>query len=203
MRNISKVLSGRGFIAKLCLLFFFFSSSVGFAQSIQFSKDSIPVIDGEVVFFVKFEYELDKKEFSKRTYSYLNEKLDPYSGAFLVNNEDSTVCRITDYLEISSNPISVFGMYITYYLQLTYKEGVCTMIIRNISFMEKGHFEAQEESKRKLNMPEYSGKDIMIDKNYTRLMVRDASGKATEATIARINEIIKNLDLSFMRKNNS
>jgi len=49
-------------------------------------------------------------------------------------------------------------------------------------------------------MPEYSGKDIMIDKNYSRLMMRDASEKITEATIERINEIIKSLDLIFMRE---
>ena len=66
--------------------------------------------------------------------------------------------------------------------------------------MEKGYFEAQEKSQRKLNMPEYSGKDIMIDKNYSRLLMRDASDKITEATVERINEIIKSLDLIFMRE---
>lgn len=200
MRNISKFLSRRGFIAKLCFFFIFFPSSMGFAQSIQFSKDSIPVVDGEVVFLAKFEYELNKNEFFRRTYSYLNDKLDPYTGAFLINNEDSTICLITDYLEISSNPIAVFGMYITYNMHLTYNEGNCTMAISNISYMEKGYFESQEKSKRKLNMPKYSGKDIMVDKNYTRLMTQNASGKITEATVERVNEIIKNLDLSFMRK---
>jgi len=74
------------------------------------------------------------------------------------------------------------------------------MIIRDISYMEKGYFETQEKSQRKLNMPKYSGKDIMIDKNYSRLMMRNASGKITEATVERINEIIKNFDLTFMRK---
>lgn len=200
MHNISKVLAGKGLIAKLCFLFLIFSSTMGFAQSVQFSNDSIPVVDGEVTFFVKFEYEIKKEEFFRRTYSYLNDKLNPYSGAFLINNEDSTVCLITDYLEISANPINVFGMYITYNLHLIYTDGDCSMIIKNISYMEKGYFEAQEESQRKLNMPEYSGRDIMIDKNYSRLMNRNASKKITDATLERINEIIKNLDLSFMRK---
>ena len=59
---------------------------MGFAQSVQFSKDSIPVIDGEVAFRVKFEYELDKGAFFRRAFSYLNDKLNPYSGAFLINN---------------------------------------------------------------------------------------------------------------------
>jgi hypothetical protein len=200
MRNIYMALFGRGFIATPCLLFILLFSSMSFAQPVQFSKDSIPVIDGEVVFAVKFDYELSKEEFFRRSYSYLNDQLNPYSGVFLINNEDSTVCRITDYLEISSNPIAVFGMYMTYNMNLTYKDGNCTMFLRNISYMEKGYFEAQEKSQRKLNMPEYSGKDIMIDKNYSRLLMRDASDKITEATVERINEIIKSLDLIFMRE---
>lgn len=65
--------------------------------------------------------------------------------------------------------------------------------------MEKGYFEAQEKSDRKLNMPEYSGKDIMILKKFTPLMIRGASDKITEATIDRINEMIKNLDFSHMK----
>ena len=199
MRNISRIISGRGLIAKLCLLFIFFSSSTGYAQSVKFSGDSIPLVDEEVVFTVTFEYELNKKEFFRRTFSYLNDKMNPYSGMFLKNNEDSTVCLITDYLEIDFNPISVFGMYMTYNLYMLYRDGNCTMIIRNISYMEKGYFETQEESQRKLNMPEYSGKDILIDKNYSRLMIRNASGKITEATVERINEIINNFDSSFRR----
>lgn len=173
---------------------------MGFAQSVQFSKDSIPVIDGEVAFRVKFEYELDKVAFFRRAYSYLNDKLNPYSGAFLINNKDSTVCLITDYLEISSNPINIFGMYITYNLHLIYKDGDCFMIIRNISYMEKGYFEAQEVSQRKLNMPKYSGREIVIDKNYASMMNRNASDKVTGATVERINEIVKDLDVSFMEK---
>ena len=199
MRTISRIISGRGLIAKLCLLYIFFSSSMGSAQSVQFSEDSIPLVDEEVVFTVTFEYELNKKEFFRRTFAYLNDKMNPYSGMFLKNNEDSTVCLITDYIEIDSNLISVFGMYMTYNLHMLYRDGNCTMIIRNISYMEKGYFETQEESQRKLNMPEYSGKDIMVDKNYSRLMIRNASGKITEATVERINEIINNFDSSFRR----
>lgn len=198
MLNTSIILSRRNFIAKLCLLFIFFSSSMGFAQPIQFSKDSIPVVNDEVVFSVKFEHELNKKEFFRRAYFYLNDKLDPYSGAFLTNNEDSTVCKITDYLEIESNPINTFGIYMTYNLHLTYEDGYCTLIIRDITYMEKSYFEAQEKSQRKLDMPEYSGKDIMIEKKYTMLLNRNASEKITEATVDRINEVIKNLNSTFI-----
>lgn len=174
-----------------------FLPSIGYAQSVQFTEDSIPVVNGEVVFVVDLNSDLDKNEFSEKAFYYLNGVLDPYTGVFLVNSSDSTVCEIIDYLEVASNAFQVFGMYMTYSLQLIYMHGSCTMIIKNITYMEKGYFEKQEESLRKLNMPEYSGKDIMIDKNYSRLMSQNASGKITGVTLERINEIIKGLEISF------
>ncbi|MDD2327643.1 MAG: hypothetical protein PHZ13_04920 [bacterium] len=66
--------------------------------------------------------------------------------------------------------------------------------------MEKGYFEAQEVSQRKLNMPKYSGREIVIDKNYASMMNRNASDKVTGATVERIDEIVKDLDVSFMEK---
>lgn len=66
--------------------------------------------------------------------------------------------------------------------------------------MDKSFFETQEASDRKLNMPEYTGEDMMIKKNYTRLMKKDPSSQVTETTVNRINEIIDNLELTFSRK---
>ena len=200
MHNFTIILSGRGLTAKLCLLFVLFSSSMGFAQPIQFSKDSIPVIGDEVVFSVKFEHDLTQKEFHDRAFVFLNNELNPYSGGFLVNNENSTVSKITDYLVIASSAIYVNALYMTYNLHLTFVNGYCSIIIKDITYMEKEYFEAQERSKQKLFMPEYSGKDIMIDKNFTKLLSRDLSGKTTEATLERINKIIKNLDSTFSSK---
>jgi hypothetical protein len=66
--------------------------------------------------------------------------------------------------------------------------------------MEKGYFETQEKSKRKLNMPEYSGEDIMIKKDYSLMLKKNASGRITDASLQRINEIIKGLDYSFRKE---
>ncbi|MDD2476309.1 MAG: hypothetical protein PHI32_10395 [Dysgonamonadaceae bacterium] len=197
MHNFLTVLSRSGLKAKLCFLFVLFYSSLGFAQPIQFSEDSIPIIGDEVVFSVKFEHDLTQEEFRNKSYYFLNDKLNPYSGGFLVNNEKSTVSKITDYLEIDSNPIYVNAMYMTYKLHLTYVDGLCSMLINDITYMEKEYFEAQEKSDRKLYMPEYSGKDIMIDKKYTKMLSRNISGKTTAVTLKRINEIIKSLDSIF------
>jgi hypothetical protein len=173
---------------------------IGHTQSAYFTKESIPTIGSKVVFKVEFKYDLSKEEFHKRSYSYLNKMLDPYSGQFIIDNNDSTVSRIIDYLDIDDNIIQTFGMYMTYNLKLVYENALCTMVLEDITYMDKQYFETQENAQRKLNMPEYSGKDVMIDKKYSFLLKRKASEKITNASLIRINEIIKNLDASFAQK---
>ena len=199
-RNISTVLLRTGTIAQLFFLFLFLSSSTGFAQSPQFSKDSIPVVDEEVVFSTKFKYELSKEEFFIFTSFYLNGKLDPYSGSFIINNEDSAILRVTDYLDIESGAINTYAMYMTYSMHMTYEDGYCKMLIKDITYMGKGDFERQAKSKRKLNLSVYTGKDIMIDEDLSWFMKKDSSQKVTDATIERFNEIVKDLDLIFSSK---
>lgn len=201
MKNkIYAFLSEIAFTSRLMLLLLLlFLPSLVNAQTVQFTADSIPEVNGEVVFNVDFKYDLKKSEFYDRAYYYLNRTMDPYSGKFLVNNDDFTVCEVTDYLNISSSAFQVFAMYMTYSLQLTYMDGICNLVIKDIRYMEKGYFETQEESTRELNMPEHSGKDIMIDKNYSRLLSGNPSDKITALTLDRINEIIQNLDISFAK----
>src|SRR5690606_20028956 len=118
----------------------------------KFTADSIPLSDGKVMFEVDFRYDLTKEEFHKRAYAYLDSMLDPYAGRYHLNNEDYTVSRITDYLAVDQSFFQVIGMYMTYSLQLEYKDGLCKLLIQDIRYMEKGYFETQEQSDRKLDM---------------------------------------------------
>ena len=129
--------------------------------------------------------------------------MDPYFGEFSMNNDDYTLSRITDYIDFGNDVLQTFGMYMTYNLQLAYKQGSCIMVIRDITYMEKGYFDAQEESNRKLKMPVYPGIDIMVHKKYSLLMKKNASERITEASLKRINGIIKSLDAAFGRGKNS
>lgn len=172
----------------------------GYAQPVQFTKDSIPLVHGKVIFNVDLKFDLTKEEFHKRAFSYLNDVMNPYFGGFRMNNEDYTLCRITDYIDFADNVFETFGMYMTYNLQLGYKDGSCIMVIRDITYMEKGYFEAKEKSERKLNMPEYTGEDIMVHKKYSLLLKKNASERITNSSLNRINEIIKGLDYSFRKE---
>lgn len=199
-RDILMVLTGRNMIANFnIILFILLLPGTGFAQPVAFTPDSIPMRGNEIVFEADFNSNLTKQEFHKRAFRYLNSELDPYSGTFLISNNDSTVSNITDYLVMGSNFAYVFAMYMTYDLKLNYQDGSCHLAISNITFMEKGYFEAQENSERELDMPEYSAKDIMINKEYSSFTIRRASDKITEESIKRINEIVKNIELSFVR----
>ena len=185
---------------RFILFFIIFLPLTGFSQLVQFTKNSIPQAGEKVIFRVDFNSGLSKDEFHKRAFSYLNDVMNPYSGGFTTDNSDYTLSRITDYINFSDNLFETFGMYMTYNLQLGYRDSACTMIIRDITYMEKGYFETQQKSKRKLNMPEYSGEDIMIKKNYSLMLKKNASERITDASLKRINEIIKGLDYAFRKE---
>ncbi len=53
--------------------------------------------------------------------------------------------------------------------------------------MEKECFTTLEKSTREFNMPEYSGKVILVNKEYPTLTVRRMSDKIAEAAPNRIN----------------
>ncbi|MBK5195965.1 MAG: hypothetical protein JJE08_08070 [Proteiniphilum sp.] len=173
-------------------------TATGYAQFGPFTTDSIPVVEDEVVFTYHFKGNLSKEEIHTRMHYYLDRELDPYSGAFLKNTRDSVVCQIIDYLEIESNLLHVFGMYMTYDMKFVFKEGSCDLTISHIIFMEKSHFEKQEKTSREFYFQEFTGKEIMIDKSYTQLLRREASDKITDAAIKRLNEIVRNLRTYFV-----
>ena len=175
-----------------------------FAQK-EFNSDLIPVVDGKVVFHVEFQTDLEKDVARNRIKKYLNESHTPYSGEFVVDNENFTVCRVVDYVEITSGFLNTFAMYMTYNLSFEYKDNLCMMVIQQISFMEKEYFEAKEEAKtymtRELDMPEHTGEDIMLHQNYKLIMIGNASRKVTNASIDKINSMIKNIEYILYRKN--
>lgn len=166
-----------------------------------FQSDSIPVVDGKVVFKTTFKVDLKKEAFHKKAQTYLNEKLNPYSGVFRVDNNDFTVSRITDYVSIENSLFQKFGMYMIYDLQLGYKDGICNMVINRIRYVDKGSFEAHEKDPRHNRIDrEWTGKEIMIDQRYSLMFVKNVSQRITEASLKRINGIISGLDASFKKK---
>jgi len=168
------------------------------AQFGPFTSDSIPLVGDEVCFTYQLKGNVSKEEMQKRTHYYLDHDLDPYSGGFLVSTPDSIKCRVADYLEIESNMLNVFGMYMTYELQFVFTEGSCDLTISDIRFMEKSLFERQEETARELYFTEYTGKEIMVEKSYHQLFKKDPSTRITHAAIDRFNKIVRSLRIYFV-----
>jgi hypothetical protein len=177
-----------------------FSPLIGVAQPVQFTRDSIPTANGKVEFNVNFKFNLDKNQFHKKAYAYLNDVLNPSVGTFRADNEDSTVCRITDYLSIDNGVFQKFGMYMTYNIRLVYRKGTCSLIIHNIEYMEKGSYEAIKDHQRDMKVMKWSGSDVLIERKYHLMFIRKASERITDATLNRINSIIKALYASFENK---
>lgn len=196
--NNSRSLTRRSNFVPLCIFLLWLITATGYAQFGPFTTDSITEVEDEVVFTYHFKGNLTKEEIHTRTHDYLDRELNPYSGAFLKNNRDSMVCRITDYLEIESNMLNVFGMYMTYDMKFVFKEGACDITISHIIFMEKSYFERQEETSRKLYFQEFTGKEIMIERKYTQLLKREVSNRITDTAIKRFNEIVRNLRVNYV-----
>lgn len=191
-------LKRKGFSVLFCIIIMGLFVSASNGQNKPFSKDSIPLVSDNVEFTYHFDSNVDKDEYLTKTYFFLDQELDPYSGVFLKNIDDSILCRVTDYLDIESGMLHTFGMYMIYDLTFVYHDNACDLTINNIKFVEKGSFERQEETTKELYLTEYSAKDIMVDKQYTQLFKRGASDKITVAAIQRLNEVVGNLRLYFM-----
>ena len=172
---------------------------LGVAQPVIFHQDSVPTVDGKVIFTVDLRSELKQNDLYEKTLFYLNEELNPYSGTFLISNEDYLASRITDYLEIEAGVFQEFGMYMTYTLELRFKDEVCHLVMRDISYMESTYFEAKEKSDRKLNMPVHTAEDIMIERNFSLMFIKNVSERTTKASINRVNEIIRQMSEFFSK----
>jgi hypothetical protein len=173
---------------------------LGLTQPVLFTADSIPMSGGKVVFSIDFPSDLSKEDIRKKAYQYLNSAMDPYSGTFLVNNDDQTICKITDFIPAEGGFLQSFGMYQRYRLELFFEKGICRMVIRDITFMEKQYFETQEKSSEKLRMPVYTAEDIMIKRSFSLLTIKNVSGKITDGSLKRINGVVSGLHAAFAKK---
>lgn len=170
------------------------------AQITPFRVDSIPVVDGKIVFQVEFVTDMEKADVRNEVSSYLNDVLKPHTGTIYANNDNHIRCRITDYINISASLLQSVGMYMTYDLSLQYKNGGWTMLIWDILYVEKQYYEAQEVSKRKLDIPQYSAEDIILGNQYKLILIKNASKRIAELSIERINGIVRDLDVLFSNK---
>ena len=170
------------------------------AQTLS-SKDFLLVND-DVMISVQLTPPLKRDEIYRRVHYCLHQNWLPYIGTFLKDTTSETRCKITDYLEINNNALSVFAMYMSYDLSIFYADSLCVINIQNLRYMEKEYYERKESweenpSNRKLNMPEYTGKEILIDHVFKTLFNPKASLKTEAATLKRFNSILARLKRYF------
>lgn len=165
----------------------------GYGQYVQFTKDSIPLVNGKVEFQIPFELNLTNIVFHQKVDDYLNKQLHPYSGGFIRDNDQHVLCKVTDYLKVTEGFLQEFGVYMIYRLDFSFQPGRCIMTIDDLSFLEKGYFEASEKAKDSLLVPQWTGKDILIDHQYHLMFIKKTSEKITTASLKKINQMIKDL----------
>ncbi|MDR0370607.1 MAG: hypothetical protein LBH80_01955 [Prevotellaceae bacterium] len=175
-----------------CFLTLFFGGNMSAQES---ADDKMRFINDEVVFTFQLPTVFNQAENYRRIHHFLDNDLQPYSGGFVKDSVNTTYCAVTDYLEVSANMFSIFAWYMSYELSIEYIDSLCVIHFGRIRFMEKEYFEdkAAWESNphnRRLNMPEYSGKDIFIDKSFKVVSIRRASEKTANAALGRFDAIV-------------
>lgn len=167
------------------------------SQAVIFQPDSIPLINGEVVFGVGFDFDLSQSQYNARINQFLSKQFNPVSGEITEKTPGITRCRVTDYISIGDNFFQSFGIYMLYDLTLTVADGHAQMRIDNIKYLEQGYYDTYVDPSDTRTIPLYTAAEIMIDQQFKQLFVRNASSRITEASLERINSIAADLHALF------
>ncbi|MDR1372540.1 MAG: DUF4468 domain-containing protein [Dysgonamonadaceae bacterium] len=165
--------------------------------------DSIPLVNGKIVFKEYIKTNVGQKDIHDKLYSYINNDLQPVEGNVLINEPNKIVCNITDYIVINQHIMQTFAMYMNYILSLEFNDGLCLAKVRDIKFMEKESFEKQKEWDENPNnimnytksdsilFPVYTAEQIFLNKDYSLTFYKRASQRITKYAIYRIEEIFE------------
>ena len=175
------------------------SCTTVFAQSDGFTIDSIPMVNGDVVFEADFPYDLSREEFNTRINQFLSKHLNPVTGEILENNPEYTSSRIVDYIGVGDNIFHSYGVYMIYHMKFIYENGLCQLKIEDIDYLEKVYLKAFLDPLDKRKLPTFTAREIMIEHRLKQLFVRSASERITESSLDRINGIIDALNDLFGR----
>ena len=152
---------------------------------------SVKQESGKVVFRDTVSSNLSKEEIRLRLINRLNTQLLPHAG--IITSDDTVqgiiTCRMMDFLEMEQKAFSVFTMYLRYRLILQYFDKQCIITIKNIYFIDPADYKTKDAVS--LQEKWISAELVMLEKKYNVLTVKNASGKLTDATIQRLNEVFE------------
>ena len=177
------------------LLFALFFPCLLAAQG-HFTADSIPMQDGQVRFSTEFnDLPLTADDIRKRVTMYVSTRLNAHDGRMVANNDTSLVCATVDSLVYKKQALAVYITYMRYNLAFDYANGYCRVTVRDLDFMDKEDYDMlvgqrQPGTRGSMTPTAYSAKEIMVDKAYKTLFVKDASALMTEAALTRINQVM-------------
>ena len=152
---------------------------------------SVKQENGKVIFRDTVSSNLSKEEIQSRLINWLNTKLLPPAGMITSNDtiQGIVTCQMMDFLEMDKKVFSVFTMFLRCQLILQCFDKQYIITIRNIYFIDPvdymGKYTIPSQKRQ------YSAEFVMLKKKYNVLTVKNASGKLTNATIQRFNEVFE------------
>ena len=173
------------------------SGTAVLAQAVGDTRDSIPMINGEVVFEADYEFDLTGEEFNSGINQFLSNHLNPVTGKIMENNPEHTSCRVVDYIGVGDNIFHSYGVYMIYHMNFIYQNGMCHLRIEDIGFLEKDYLNAYLDPSDNRKLPTYTAREIMVEHRLKQLFVRRVSERVTESSLSRIYGIIGALNELF------
>lgn len=173
---------------KKLLLFLFLITSPGIVFGNP-GNDEIPMENGKVVFSMEKITRLDKEAIRLKVISVMDSLNFSQKNLVLDDTENGNlVYRVEDNLFIEGNNWYTFSMDMKYQLVVTYKENFCSVKLRNIRYYEPD---------RKKSDDSFSAEEILIEKKYKVLTIKEPSEKVTRKTLEYVEDLFSEIGINL------
>ncbi len=180
---------------KKVFFLFMFIPFICWGQEISYTKDSIPVRNNKVVFTKECNTQLNAGEIHEKINYWLNNSFMNKSSVINANDSLSglIVCRTVDCLEIESQTLAIFSIYMKYVLAFEYKDNFCKITIKNIQYIEPEEVQKQIQTKVP-EMESFSSEFVLVERKYKQLFKKNAVSKIAQCTRARVSHIFEDVE---------
>lgn len=149
--------------------------------------ETVPVIDGKVVFTHEGKTISSKEKLAERMITWLSiPDAEKEYKISLQHNDAETgnmYCRIADRIHIEGNAWKWFDIDIRCQMIFEYQDNQYTVKVIQINFLDTDIADSK-----------YTGESVLINKEYKRLTIKNASQKITTKTIEYMNGLFETLD---------
>lgn len=148
----------------------------------------VPTRNGKVLFTDTVSVNGTSDEIYSKLSKWLSLHLSTRKGAIIQNDKVNKEIsfRVFDYMEIEKRALSMFSIYMKYIAHVSYKDGLCTIEVGGIKYIEPDEIEKDTPYI-------IDGEELLLEKKYKVVFVTDAAEKIKIHSIKEINKLFDSL----------